>query len=177
MIKLKFSLHVLLTLLSLSLLLHAPFVCAQYANGRLIWIDYRILNQANSVSFSELNGSLSGEVLDYGTGRAVLGSEVAGVNIFGGGSYSVAKPVQIQASIWTGQSNRSINSVYVLLHSSVDGSNRPLQTIQVYNVPGAVRFTLTATYTFNAPGSYIVMVRFNGMLANAENSTRLQIVN
>lgn len=172
-------------LLGLSLLLlfaawfAAPLttVLGQYANGPLIWVDFQVLNQTRTMHLQGLNTILLSEVLDLAVdkNRDSHGVSWATLTLTGGGTYQIGQPTQTQATIWTGEDNRTINSVdYTLLTVSAGGSTTS-QTIHVFNVPGAVAFSLSDMYNFSSKGNYEVVVRLNLVDAYVENSTTIQV--
>ena len=166
-------------LISIAFVSSTPLVRAQYSNGPIIWVDFAVLNQTRTLTLSQLNGFLWTEVLHFDIENAIVKSERPSVSVSGGGSYYVGQLVLTQANIWTGQDNKTSNSLdYVLQQVSINGSPiSTVQTIHVYNVPGAVGFSLADAYTFSSQGSYNVLANFNGELVTAQNSTAIQVAN
>jgi hypothetical protein len=153
-----------------------PQVEAQYGNGPLVWVDYKVLNRTNRMPLSYLNGFLSAETLNHVRNQTAVPTEEGTVTVSAGGIFHIGQPVQMQASIWSGKNNKTINTLdFLLLQVSSNNSTSMVQKIHIYNVPGAVSFLLTNTYTFSAQGEYIVTVRFNGITTSTQESTTIQV--
>jgi hypothetical protein len=168
----------LLLLLVVGFSIPYTIVRGQYANGPLISVAFRVLNQTRTMHLQGLNPILLSEVLGLAINTKTKhhGVSWATLTLTGGGTYHIGQPAQTQAAIWTGKDNRTINTIdYTIFTVSADGWTTS-QNIHVFNVPGAIVFLLTDTYDFSSMGNYELVVRLTLTDAYVENSTNIHVI-
>lgn len=166
----------LLLLVAISFVVPAAKVSGQLGNGPLIWVDFQVLNQTKTMQLSGLGGLLVKETLSLTVYPVRSHNETGSLSMSGEGTYQIGEVVATHANIWTGPSNATVNSIDYTLLSNSTASTAPSQTIHVYNVPGALNFTLTVTYVFVAKGDYEATTRLNLTASNLQDTINLQVI-
>ena len=167
---------ILLGVVAVCFVVPRAMVGGQYSNGPSMWIDFQVLNQTKHLQLSGLNNLLVTEALDLtiDTSKHQLG--VASMTMSGAGGYHIGESATTTATFWTGDNNRTISSIdYNLLSISSNGATTTSQTIHIFNVPGAVAFSLSVTYAFESKGNYEVEATLNLPSSNVQNSISMQV--
>jgi len=168
----------LLALIAVCFFAPRATVIGQYSNGPSMWIDFQVLNQTKQMQLSGLNKLLVTEAFELTIDPSKHNLGAPTLTMSGAGGYQVGESATTSATFWSGDDNRALDSIdYNLLTISSDGSTVVSQTIHVFNVPGAVAFSLAVTYVFATKGNYEVAATLNVSNGNMQSFISMQVLN